>query len=312
MVSIKSSSESPEMQKAVEFAVRTVEDATKKNSEIRNNLIWGEHGQQNSPWALPDDDDVGILALSTGGCCIGICNRDGALIIAIVAFVASFFVGLYYAARSTGKAQEYSSKIDLASMNIGEISKNNRESHNVRTTVTQYPPFQEQPVPPPSPMFQNLNVLATQFIAPEQFQPSAPPAYAPPPYSAVPPQHYAMQEVSEDEEDIKKDPLIVLYEQTQIVHRGLRNERAVTALAQWTMTAGAGLLTVACLVALIAEADILALGLVVSGAGAAGTGAVVYWINRRNRNWEAEKDACIEISRIVSELFDNGEWEYAY
>jgi hypothetical protein len=78
---------------------------------------------------------------------------------------------------------------------------------------------------------------------------------------------------------------------------GLRNERTFAAFAQGCMTAGAGLLTVALLITLIAEPEIATIALGVSGAGL-GVIGVCLWVGKH----------CCAINTLEQEAADRLSW----
>ena len=235
--------------------------------------------------------------LRIGGCspCICCCpsggGKDGeaAVVIAIALFAISFFVGFFYTARSSRSAVQAQSDLSKA-----------YQASDLTAQVHAIPAPTFYSVPPPvgydyaqRPIYDAMASAPPVVVeyAPQQYPPFAPqvPGGYGQPYSNQPAYYVqgyappvARQALYVPQPAYYEAPRSLrhdVYQNAVILLEGRRNERVLAASAQGIMTIGAGLLTVALLISLIAEPEIATVGMGLTGAGV-GFAGLMMWLGK--------------------------------
>lgn len=204
---------------------------------IRKPAAWRGHGLEQ--YTVQESNDDCCCFCFLGG------DRDGklAVVLAVVVFVVGFFVGLYYTSRSAGSAVEARQDAITAQHKIADLTPIrpffHLEEKAKGETQGGYIPNAETP---PS--------FIGSYI-PEQGPPS--------------------------EEHQQSNPVLLkCYQDALLITKGRWNERTVTAISQGIMTLGAGFLTVAFIIMIVVEPEVLEISLVATGGGLVLTGAAIY------------------------------------
>lgn len=263
-------------------------------------------------------------------CCIvgGGRNEKAGLVLVIIMAVAAFFVGLFFTGRSIKEAQELHADLKTVESRLSNVqhpasgpmpgfsfpSAPGQPQYVAGYGIPLAPNYYQNngPVTPPyilmgmPPQGYGYAPQPAHYQAQESPQFGSFPAQHAPYTFAQGPQPYGMpaQPVSAPPVEFVS-PAQEAFQSPDaaaaVLLKGRRNERIWTAVSQGIMTVGAGLITVAILVALVAEAEILIINCSLGGA-AAGLGGLALYAIRWCRPNTQEQAAANWLSAYLNNL----------
>lgn len=248
-------------------------------------------------------------------------DKQTALVIAIIAFVFSFFVGFYYtvkasksaaqAGRDLGKlrriAKEYSNKGQLTQP-LPAYTPNPLNHHmpvpnSYGHPVAPYPSY--TPYLAYTPDFREASFQHSNPIPPATLSPAIPPMY-PPSYN--PEWQKDNAEAASDVLNFSPTDRVYVLEQESnplfdhaaTLLKGHRNERTLTAISRGMMTAGSGMVTVALLICLLIEPEILTIAIGAGGVGFILSGLAFWGFISCSLSNNDEQEAADKILALLS------------
>lgn len=288
-----------------EFLIAIVEDSV-KCGYINEPKQWRGRNVE-----YYEDPDSLYTPIGTVFCCIGSGGKDNdkfAVVLAVIFFVFSFFIGLFYTANSLQSAVQAERDLKHAKAEV-ENSTTLEPVEDLQPTFSQsypspYPPPYPGNPPSESPEYTASLSTAIRRNSPQYYRPT----------SSYNPAHRVTSPLDSDqtfplqEDDVPVKPIVYrvitsevteLYKDAALLLKGRREERFATSASQALMTVGAGLMTAALLFTLIADANLIIVAIGVAGGGFIVMGSMAFFVKKCLINTRGAQKAAEHISKAI-------------